>query len=1304
MDLAHVGFDVDSSDLKTGQTELEKFGSKGQQVARKIDASADQMGRSLSTAAGQASALTPAIANSGAAAAAYGGHMQGAAGQTANLTAQLNDIGLMMASGQSPLMLAMQQGSQVNQVFDQMRASGRGVGAGLVAAFSSFLNPLNFATLGIIAGGAALFQWATAADEAKDTARTLGERLDDLSSAVSDYRDLADQAAASSDEMSARFLSAADGASQVTSFLAEFARVEALDELNASVEAIVDQFGDFALASDQMRAGARAGDLALPYAMLRDELELTNEQAILLYDAFRNLSAAEGVDGQAVAAIALNEAFLSVYGSIEQIPPELREAAKSTGLLALSAADLQGASEEAAQATNEIASNAQSAYEAYARLRTEGEANLASNRELLNTLNDEAQLAVAIASYGAESAEVAALRADQEREAFVAMVNSRDATEQMKREMIAAYDVKVLFANTDIAGGIGAAANEASRLAGNMGLALSAAMALQTSRAGLADEDAAMAVPVLQTSATRDANRRYAESIREVTSALSGGGGGGGGLSEAAREAKKRVEELERAINDWANRTRTPWEEYKDGMVALNNILAQSPEFAETYGRAVAELNEELADSIPMVNDVSDAFGDFVARGFSDFKGFVQDIWGSFQGLLSDMVAQAAKQTIMFSMGITGGLPSGAGGVASLGAGLNGIAGAIPGLGGLLGSFGTGAGFAGLAGGAGFLGGLGNVVGGFASGGFSGAAAGFSTAMSGGFASALGGMVPIIGGITLAFQALKGKTELLDKGFEVTVDQFGASIQEFEKTRKKYLFGLISGSSSTALSDAPDEIVQTFNLALADMQSGVTAAASTLGFGADAFDDFTSQVKISTAGMSEDEAIRAVEGALGEIGDEFANMIPGLERFIEVGETSRAALDRLATSFEAVNQVVDVFGNPFEAPVRDLSDAYNEILAITGARNGYVADAEEFYSLVDQGAISAGLLALAVNRVNTAYSDSALILADYASDLVDLFGGLDQFNAATSAYYNAFFSEEEKLNILLAQTTEEMQRLGLTMPTTRDAYRDLVESQDLATESGREAFASLIGMAGAFDTLIPLVEATTESFEGMIGALADDLSELISSYRTGERLAEQNASVWLRTSENLYDYARDMRGTISAIVSASEAQAFNEAQFQTTLASALAGDQDAASGLTDAAAALLDSAGRTASSATQLALTEARVRNGVEAAAVVADGQVSIAEQQAAYMGQQVTLLTDIRDLLSDDPELLDIRAINLALTEVTGTGLRGNPINDMLVALQNMATQLAELKEEQRQLGLLTAENTGESARLARKQDALTT
>lgn len=91
---------------------------------------------------------------------------------TANLAAQFNDIGVMMASGQSPFITAIQQGTQLNQVMDNMGGTAKEKFKALGTSLLSLINPTSILTIGLIAGAAALVQWGMAATgaEAKNEA------------------------------------------------------------------------------------------------------------------------------------------------------------------------------------------------------------------------------------------------------------------------------------------------------------------------------------------------------------------------------------------------------------------------------------------------------------------------------------------------------------------------------------------------------------------------------------------------------------------------------------------------------------------------------------------------------------------------------------------------------------------------------------------------------------------------------------------------------------------------------------------------------------------------------------------------------------------------------------------------------------------------------------------------------------------------------------------------------------------------------------------------------------------------------
>jgi hypothetical protein len=110
------------------------------------------------------------------------------------------------------------------------------------------------------------------------------------------------------------------------------------------------------------------------------------------------------------------------------------------------------------------------------------------------------------------------------------------------------------------------------------------------------------------------------------------------------------------------------------------------------------------------IDGVAQTFGDFVARGFKDFKGFTQSILSSFKSMLAQMIATAARNKIMLAIGGTasvaggaanaaGGLLGGIGGAVGAAGGIGGALSAVgSGLGGILSGGGLGASFANLGG------------------------------------------------------------------------------------------------------------------------------------------------------------------------------------------------------------------------------------------------------------------------------------------------------------------------------------------------------------------------------------------------------------------------------------------------------------------------------------------------------------------------------------------------------------------------------------------------------------------------------
>lgn len=115
---------------------------------------------------------------------AVGKAAQGAKVQTSNLAAQFNDIGVQLAGGQSPFLIALQQGSQINQALGGggLKATVQALGG----AFMSLVNPISLATIAAIAlGGTAIQYFSDLISGGADSEETLKKQAE-LIQAVAD--------------------------------------------------------------------------------------------------------------------------------------------------------------------------------------------------------------------------------------------------------------------------------------------------------------------------------------------------------------------------------------------------------------------------------------------------------------------------------------------------------------------------------------------------------------------------------------------------------------------------------------------------------------------------------------------------------------------------------------------------------------------------------------------------------------------------------------------------------------------------------------------------------------------------------------------------------------------------------------------------------------------------------------------------------------------------------------------------------------------------------------------------------------
>lgn len=164
-------------------------------------------------------------------------------------------------------------------------------------------------------------------------------------------------------------------------------------------------------------------------------------------------------------------------------------------------------------------------------------------------------------------------------------------------------------------------------------------------------------------------------------------------------------------------------------------------------------------------------------------------------------------------------------------------------------------------------------------------------------------------------------------------------------------------------------------------------------------------------------------------------------------------------------------------------------------------------------------------------------------------GGFEALSANAGTYYENFYSEAEKTAAVTRSVSEALAQVGVAMPTTRDEFRALVESQLALGESGAEAVAALLGVSGAFASVVPAAADAAGAVEEMVSQITQNLlrdrgrleADLLRAQgnTTGANAANRllDISGYTEAETALYDYNAALRAQISGLEAASAASA-----------------------------------------------------------------------------------------------------------------------------------------------------------------------
>lgn len=454
--------------------------SDAKRALAETSAETAKLGAATRTATTQTTAAGNAMRKASADAQALANAQRGATIETGNLAAQFNDIGVQLAGGQSPLLIALQQGTQITQAFGNAGASG--IVRGLGSAFLSVLSPINLITIAIIAFGGTAIQWLSSTAE---EAETLEDRFKSLKEATDAYGSAADALEVPLDKLIKKYGFLAEEVRGVQRSQAELARGNAQQAL----QGLISDFGSPELA-------VYDGDSIEAQFRIRQSLL----ERLTAGEAEYRQAVQAGNTAQMVALAAEEQSIKAQLAGLRGFQSSLQQIAADYDITITQAAGLAAATER---------------------------------------VRDSAR--------GSADEQVAAATAL--REYLVLVFGSVEAAEEKTGGLVTKLDSAAQaaadIAAADLAGGIGAGADEAARLAGNLSVAAANYAALRK-RTGQGGPDAARSA--VQFGAV------YLDGEALVPPVIGAGlpkatpkvrGSGGGGARDEADSVQKLIEKLQ---------------------------------------------------------------------------------------------------------------------------------------------------------------------------------------------------------------------------------------------------------------------------------------------------------------------------------------------------------------------------------------------------------------------------------------------------------------------------------------------------------------------------------------------------------------------------------------------------------------------------------------------------------------------------------------------------------------------------------------------------------------------------------------
>jgi tape measure domain-containing protein len=333
-------------------------------------------------------------------------------------------------------------------------------------------------------------------------------------------------------------------------------------------------------------------------------------------------------------------------------------------------------------------------------------------------------------------------------------------------------------------------------------------------------------------------------------------------------------------------------------------------------------------------------------------------------------------------------------------------------------------------------------------------------------------------------------------------------------TKSFEVFGMaLSSSTKTYVGEAGQEVSHQIIRIFRDIVTAFQEGAKAFGVAGNdvlaALEGYTiGQTQISLKDMTMEEQTKALNAVFSSITDSIAetldrNLGLQLDRFRQSGEgmaqtflrvsagISRAQgeLERLGVEAIRYTKITNAQGNVAAEIIRQ------SLAAQTTLSSGV----RDYINVLQGGAEEIVEAYKTIMRASSLLKTAGIGDSGFSIVMTNAAGGLSAFVEAMESFTDNFLTPAEQYAGAVRDVGESFARLGVSLPTSKDGFRDLVAGIDTSTDAGKKLFGALIALAPAFAEIATQAESIREKYAAVLDpfkAIGDQIKEVGSDFAT----------------------------------------------------------------------------------------------------------------------------------------------------------------------------------------------------------------